>query len=160
MKAMIEIKIINSGNKWLHAVIDMFREYGDELNEDINFQDFGKELIDPLTKYGPPDGILLVALYEGLPAGCVALHALGDNETCEMKRLYVRPAYRSFHLGKTLCHAIIHEATRLNYKIMVLDTLEKLAPAVSLYKSLGFTETEPYYKSPLAGVLYMKKLLR
>jgi ribosomal protein S18 acetylase RimI-like enzyme len=157
---MIEIKTISSPGLEFQAVVEMFQEYRNELNENINFQDFGKELSNPLAKYGPPDGILLIALNNGTPAGCIALHALDSNETCEMKRLFVRPAFRSCHLGKTLCDALIHEAKKLNYKTMVLDTLERLKPAISLYKSLGFSETEPYYNNPLAGVIYIKKDLR
>jgi GNAT superfamily N-acetyltransferase len=154
---MIEIKTIGSRGLELEAAIDMFREYRDELNENINFQDFEKELSYPLAKYGPPDGVLLIALYNGSPAGCIALHALSGNEICEMKRLYVRPAFRSCHLGKKLCKALIEKAKKLNYKTMVLDTLERLKPAIALYKNLSFIETEPYYYNPLGGVIYMKK---
>jgi putative acetyltransferase len=157
---MIEIKTVIEEGKELETIVDMFREYNKELNENICFQDFEKELSNPLSKYGPPDGLLLIALYNGNPAGCIALHALGDSETCEMKRLYVRPPYRSLHLGETLCHTIIHEAGKLSYKTMVLDTLEKLKPAISLYKNLGFIETDPYYQNPLPQVVYMKKELR
>jgi putative acetyltransferase len=154
---MIQIKTIRSPGLELQAAADMFREYGNELNEDINFQNFEKELHDPLTKYGPPDGVLLIALFNGIPAGCVALHTLSARDTCEMKRLFVRPAYRSFSIGKKLSQAIINEAKTLKYKTMVLDTFKRLGPAISLYKSLGFTETEPYYNNPLTGVIYMKK---
>jgi Acetyltransferase (GNAT) family. len=154
---MIEIKTVNSPGLELEAAIDMFREYRNELNENINFQDFEKELSNPLAKYGPPIGVLLIALYDNSPAGCIALHALNSNEICEMKRLYVRPAFRCCHLGKKLCTALIDEAIKLNYKTMFLDTLERLKPAIALYKNLSFIEIEPYYYNPLGGVIYMKK---
>jgi putative acetyltransferase len=156
---MIEIKNISSPGLELQAVVDMFREYSKELNEDINFQDFEKELSNPLTKYGPPNGVLLIALVNGIPAGCIAMHALGNDETCEMKRLFVRPAYRSISLGKTLSNELILEAKKRNYKTMVLDTLKKLQPAILLYRSMGFIETEPYYINPLTDVIFMKKEL-
>jgi ribosomal protein S18 acetylase RimI-like enzyme len=156
---MIEIKTARTPGPELQAVVDMFREYSIELNENIDFQDFGKELKNPLIKYGPPKGVLLIALYKGNPAGCVAIHCLGNREECEMKRLYVRPAYRSHAVGKILCDAIILEAKKMNYKSMVLDTLKKLEPAISLYKSLGFRETDPYYSNPLPDVIYMRKEL-
>jgi ribosomal protein S18 acetylase RimI-like enzyme len=157
---MIEIKKISSQGMDLQTAATMFREYGKELNEDINFQDFEKELSNPLTKYGPPTGVLLIAFYDTVPAGCIALQALEGDSICEMKRLYVRPAYRHHSIGKILCDAIINEAKKLNYKTMVLDTLEKLESAISLYKRLGFIETEAYYNNPLKAVIYMKKDLK
>jgi len=154
---MTEIKTVSSPGAELRAIIDMFHEYSIELNEDINFQDFGKELSNPLEKYGPPNAALIIALHDGSFAGCVALRTLTSGKTCEMKRLYVRPDYRSHSIGVTLCEAIINKAKQMKFETMVLDTLEKLKSAVSLYKRLGFVETSPYNSSPLKGVIYMKK---
>ncbi len=154
---MIEIKTIRSPVPELQSAVEMFREYRMELDENIDFQDFEMELADPLLKYGPPGGIIFIALFDGAPAGCIALHALEGNEICEMKRLYVRPAYRSHSIGFKLCEALIREAKKMKYQAMVLDTLKKLEPAISLYIRLGFRETGPYYSNPLKDVIYMRK---
>src|SRR5882672_5339366 len=100
---MIEFKKICSQGMDLQMAAAMFREYSKELNEDINFQDFEKELNNPLAKYGPPTGVLLIAFYDAVPTGCIALQALEGNGICEMKRLYVRPAHRYHSIGKILC---------------------------------------------------------
>jgi len=156
---MTELKKIESPGIYLQEVVAMFREYSIELNENIDFQDFNKELADPLLKYGPPSGALFIAVHEGTPAGCIALHALDGKEICEMKRLYVRPAFRSHSIGIKLCDVLIRKAKEMNYKVMVLDTLKRLKPAISLYKRLGFRDTEPYYSNPLKDVVYMRKEL-
>jgi len=157
--AVITIMPVTSQGKLLNAVINMFNEYAVELNEDISFQHPGKEFNNPLVKYAPPKGALFVALYNEEPAGCVALHSLPQGGTCEMKRMYVRPEFRKYSIGRLLANAILDEAIRLGYERMVLDTLQKLEPAIRLYRSLGFKETLPYYNNPLSNVLFMEKKL-
>ncbi len=85
--------------------------------------------------------------------GCVALRQIGEG-LCEMKRLFVQPAFRGKGIGKALAQAIIEEGRRIGYKHMRLDTV--MEPAKSLYRSLGFLEIPPYQHVPVEGVVFME----
>src|SRR6185503_3433050 len=101
-------------------------------------------------EYVPPGGALLIARDKDAAAGCVALRKL-DASTGEMKRMYVRDAYRGSGLGRRLAAAIIEEAKKRKYRRVVLDTLPKLAPAIALYRDIGFRDTGPYLPNPTPG---------
>lgn len=133
----------------------LFREYETELGEDLCFQDFEGELSELPGVYGPPHGSLLLAEISGVAIGCVALRPLNKG-TCEMKRLYVRPSYRGSSFGRELAEEIVARARSKGYKLMRLDTLARLVPAVMLYRAMGFTECAPYYDNPIDGVVYME----
>ena len=75
---------------------------------------------------------------------------------CEMKRLYVRPAFRRFGLGRRLAQALMDEARRAGYSVMLLDTLDDMEAARGLYASLGFDEMAPYYFNPIPGAHYLR----
>ena len=113
--------------------------------------------------YVPPAGHLLLAYVDSELAGCGALRAFPDCDyanACEMKRLYVRPAYRRYGLGRALAQALLDEARRVGYSAMLLDTLDDMEAARELYASLGFEEVPPYYFNPLPGAHYLKAELR
>lgn len=133
----------------VEAVRILFREYADGLAVDLSFQDFDAELADPL---GFHEVVLLAA------GGCVALRRL-DARTCEMKRLYVRPAARGTGLGRALAEAVIAHARARGYERMLLDTLPSMTQARSLYASLGFRETDAYRYNPVAGTSFLELLL-
>jgi epoxyqueuosine reductase len=137
----------------LDAVRGLFREYEASLPFDLSFQSFEQELAGLPGRYAPPSGRLLVARCDGAFVGCVALRQIGDG-LCEMKRLFVQPAFQGKGIGKALARAIIEEARRIGYKRMRLDTV--LEPARSLYRSLGFREIPPYQHVPVAGVVFME----
>jgi GNAT superfamily N-acetyltransferase len=130
----------------------MFREYSAIVTEALCFQGFDEELAGLPGDYAPPTGALLIARDGAAAAGCVAMRRL-DVATGEMKRMYVRDAYRSTGLGRRLAEAIIEEARSRRHARLVLDTLPKLAPAIALYRDLGFRETAPYLASPTPGAL-------
>ena len=136
----------------------LFREYQQWLGVDLCFQDFAEELATLPGRYAPPRGRLLLAMVGANAAGCVALRPLEDG-VCEMKRLFVRPAWRGQGLGQRLARHIIADATALGYTVMRLDTLDTLESAMRLYTALGFQRCAPYYPNPLPGVVYWERML-
>lgn len=136
----------------LADVRSLFGEYAGLVAEALCFQNFGEELKALPGAYAPPGGVLLIARDGMAAAGCVGLRRI-DLDTGEMKRMYVREAYRGSGLGRRLALAVIEAARRLDYARVVLDTLPKLAPAIALYRDLGFRETHPYLASPTPGAL-------
>ena len=131
------------------AVRELFREYAAGLGLDLSFQGFDAELADPLGFYE----LVLLA-----PGACVALRRI-DAETCEMKRLFVRPAVRGGGLGRQLSETIVSEARARGYRRMLLDTLPTMAAARALYESLGFRETEAYRYNPVPGTMFLELAL-
>lgn len=150
--------IITEGDK-LDIIRNLFREYEKELDENICFQSFETELNDPLKKYGPPSGDLVLAYWNNEPAGCVALTRMKEDGACEMKRLYVKPSFRKNKIGVMLVEKLLISAKEKGYTTMRLDTLQKLESAIRLYKNFGFKNISAYYNNPLSGVVYMEKEL-
>jgi GNAT superfamily N-acetyltransferase len=135
---------------------ELFMEYAQSLGMNLCFQNFEQELAGLPGDYAPPDGRLLLAEYEGLLAGCAALHKW-ETGICEMKRLYLRPSFRGKGLGRALAEAIIAEARNIGYQRMRLDTIEPIMKdAVEMYRKLGFREMAPYRPNPIAGAMYME----
>ncbi len=146
----------------LQATALIFREYAESLGIDLTFQQFEQELSMLPGDYAAPRGSLLLAWVDGELAGCCALRPLDHVDLAnasEMKRLYVRPAFRRFGLGRLLAEAILDAARRQGYACVLLDTLDDMEAARSLYEDLGFEEVPPYYHSPIAGAHYLKVTL-
>jgi ribosomal protein S18 acetylase RimI-like enzyme len=156
---MLEIIKVQKEGAELESIRQLFRDYLKELNEDLCFQSFDKEVRDPLQKYGPPSGALFLALWKMELAGCIALTALPENGVCEMKRLYVVPAFRKLGIARHLVAQLQEAAITIGYSCMKLDTLERLQPAIRLYQEFGFTITRAYYSNPISQVVYMEKNL-
>ena len=156
---MLTVRNIYQNPGDIEEVRNLFREYAKALNENLCFQSFDEELENPLKKYGEPKGSLILVYYNDEPAGCIALQPLLKEGVCEMKRLYVRPPFRNKGIGDELINVLLKEAVKKGYKKMVLDTLERLEPALRLYAKHGFENTSPYYENPLAQVVYMQKEL-
>jgi ribosomal protein S18 acetylase RimI-like enzyme len=163
----------------LEATRDLFSEYAAALGVDLCFQNFDDELARLPGDYAEPRGALLVALVDaadstlpasahvlhraqGTPAhvaGCCALRPLDTADypnAAEMKRLYVRPAFRGLGLGRQLVEAILDAARSAGYACVLLDTLDDMETARTLYEELGFEEIPPYYHNPIAGSHYLK----
>lgn len=136
----------------------IFREYAASLDIDLAFQNFDWELATLPGEYASPRGALRLARVDGFVAGCCALRPLDTVDypnACEMKRLFVRPAFRGRGLGRQLAESVM-EAARLNaYRHILLDTLDDMEAARSLYTDLGFAEIPPYYHNPIAGAHYL-----
>jgi ribosomal protein S18 acetylase RimI-like enzyme len=139
----------------MEEVRGLLREYEASLGVSLCFQGFERELAALPGEYAPPAGRLLLALEAGQAVGCVALRKL-DEESCEMKRLYLRPEFRGKGAGRWLALVIIGEARKCGYKTMRLDTLPSMREAIALYESLGFKRIEPYCRNPVPGAVFME----
>lgn len=143
----------------IRAVSELFQEYAASLEINLDFQGFEQELAQLPGDYAEPRGALLLALVDGEVAGCCALRPLDEvdyGNASEMKRLYVRKAFRGFGLGRQLAEAILEVARRLEYASVLLDTLNEMEAARALYEELGFVEIPPYYHNPVPGAHYLK----
>jgi ribosomal protein S18 acetylase RimI-like enzyme len=142
----------------VEAARALFAEYAASLGVDLGFQGFDEELARLPAGYLPPTGSLLLAETPAGIVGCVAVRAFEDD-ACELKRLYVRPAGRGAGLGRTLTEQAIAAARRLGYRRMRLDTLPAMQTAYALYRGLGFREIEPYRFNPVPGTRYLELVL-
>ena len=140
----------------------LFQEYTDMLCAAdpgmagyLGQQNYDEEIRHLEKKYGPPKGRLYLARVDGKPAGCVALHPL-EGDTCELKRLYVRPQYRGHKLGRLLVDKIIADARAEGYPCLLLDTLDFLTTAIALYREAGFYVSEPHLYSPMDCSVFMR----
>ena len=137
----------------------IFREYAEALTVDLCFQDFDAELAGLPGDYAAPSGLLLLGYVDGELAGCGAFRALADVDypnACEMKRLFVRRAFRRFGIGRVLAQTLLERAAETGHSTMLLDTLDEMEAARGLYASLGFHEIPPYYFNPIPGAHYLK----
>lgn len=143
----------------IDAAREIFRDYARSLPIDLGFQNFESELAALPGDYAAPGGRLLLGWVGRELAACGALRELADVDyanACEMKRLYVRPAFRGRGLGRLLAQSLLDEARAVGYSAMLLDTLDDMESARELYASLGFEEIPPYYFNPIAGAHYLK----
>ena len=156
----VEFQLVEADTpQLLQAAREIFREYAGSLQIDLCFQDFEGELAGLPGDYGAPHGVLLLAFADQALAGCGALRPLRDVDhanACEMKRLFVRRAFRRFGLGRVLAQALIDHARAAGYSSMLLDTLDEMESARALYANLGFQEVAPYYFNPIPGAHYLK----
>jgi putative acetyltransferase len=156
--ATFEILRASSSDELL-AIRSLFEDYQTDLGVDLGFQGFTDELLNLPGDYAEPGGALLLALVDGVPAGCCALRPLPNTDhlnACEMKRLFVRRAFRGFGLGRQLVEHTMTLAHLAGYTTMLLDTLSDMEAARALYQEAGFVEVAPYYHNPLPGAHYLK----
>jgi putative acetyltransferase len=140
----------------------LFVEYQRDLGIDLCFQGFQEELDTLPSAYSEPGGGLFLATVDGVAAGCCAFRPLVASDhpnACEMKRLFVRAAFRGFGLGRLLVDATVTHARLAGYSNMLLDTLSDMEAARALYQEVGFVEVAPYYHNPLPGAHYLKVAL-
>jgi GNAT superfamily N-acetyltransferase len=140
----------------LQAVKELFWEYLTWAN-DMNEREFGLRLdiakmleedMADLEKFMPPEGRLLLTHIEGFIAGCICLKKLRPN-IGEVKRLYVKPAFRRKGIGKMLVEKLLEEARKVGYGMIRLDSTRYMVNAHDLYRSFGFQEIAPYPESEI-----------
>lgn len=143
------------------TIRQLFTEYTDFLMEEapqfrsyLQLQNYDEEIAHLEYKYGPPAGRLYLALVNGEPAGCIALRPL-EGRRCEMKRLYVRPAFRGYGLGRLLTERILADARAIGYGEVLLDTFPFLHQALTMYRHMGFREIGRYNDSPLEETMFL-----
>ncbi len=137
--------------EYTHMLVELDPKFQKSLDE----QNYDEELEHLEEKYGLPGGRLYLAWQDGQLAGCVGMKRL-DERTGELKRLYVRPAFRGQHLGRKLVERIIEDARSLGYRRLMLDTMPELVSARRMYENMGFVVTERYNNSPLDTTIFME----
>jgi ribosomal protein S18 acetylase RimI-like enzyme len=158
IKLLMDLAIVNAETaEQTAAARELMVEYAQTLGFELCFQNFDQEMRALPGKYAPPAGRLLLAYSSGAAAGVVAMRPLDDPGVCEMKRLYVRPAFRGLSLGRALAERLIAEAAAAGYTRMRLDTVPgKMDSAIALYRELGFRQIDAYYPTPVRETLFLE----
>jgi ribosomal protein S18 acetylase RimI-like enzyme len=150
--------IARAGPGDIGVVRTLFTEYQQSLGISLDFQNFDAELAGLPGAYAPPRGALLLAAVADQAIGCVAMRPL-DDDTAEMKRLYVRPTAWGGGLGRRLAETIVAAARAAGYRRMRLDTFETMTAAIALYRSMGFVDIPPYSSKAVEGLRWFEKAL-
>ncbi|MEZ4829565.1 MAG: GNAT family N-acetyltransferase [Bacteroidia bacterium] len=154
---MIEIVIAGTGDH-LSGIKTLFTEYAQIRNYDVALGDFQAELLGLPGKYASPGGCLLLAQIGQQPAGCIAFQPL-EPGICEMKRMFVSPAFRGMGIGTALIESLLKEARNAGHKIMRLDTHPWMLQAHKLYLKAGFYEISRYNSNPTPGIRFFEKII-
>jgi putative acetyltransferase len=109
LPAAPDFECFSANDADIAAVRSLWREYWDSVNLPPDFQGFDEELGTLPGVYAPPAGRLLLATWDGEPAGTAAFRLLSAS-ACEAKRLYVRPLYRGKGVGGDLVRKLVEEA--------------------------------------------------
>lgn len=148
-----------SSRQQLDQVRELFHEYWRAFDFSPCFQNFADEVAGLPGDYAPPRGRLALALVDGASAGCVALRPLAMPAACEMKRLYVRDAFRGHGAGIALVQWLMQQAREAGYTQIYADTMPVMARALAMYERLGFQRTEPYSAQATDGAIYLSLAL-
>jgi GNAT superfamily N-acetyltransferase len=113
----------------------------------------------------PPNGVLLVARYEGEPMGTAGVRLMGEADgdmkgirTAELKRVFLREEARGKGGAALLLAAAEDAARALGAERIILDTRLDLVEARALYARHGYEESEPLTERMYAECWYAKKL--
>jgi putative acetyltransferase len=147
--------IAHAGPGDIATIRGLFDEYWNSFGFTPCFQGFDREVAELPGAYAPPGGRLALAVLDGQAAGCVALRRF-DEERCEAKRLYVRPAFRGRGLGRDLLQWVISEARAAGYREIVGDTMPVMSQALEMYDRVGFERTEAYSEKATPGAIYLR----
>lgn len=151
---MTDYLIAETAEDYRNAAM-LFQEYAAWLNIDLGFQHFEEELDALQTMYAKPEGGIILCQTTGGMIGCVGIRKINDD-TAELKRMYIKPAFQNRGMGKQLLQKAIELACSLHYKSIRLDTLDHMTAAINLYKKFGFCEIPAYYHNPNKNALYFE----
>ena len=136
----------------------LFIQYLQSLSFEITFQDVDRELAEIHIEYNLPTGVLLLAYDGDNPIACAGVRKI-DGQICELKRMFVDPAYRGHQLGQRILQQSLDESRSLGYRYLRLDTVPEMQAAIKLYHAAGFYAIEPYRFNPMPGAIFMEKEL-
>ena len=143
-------------------LIPLYEEYAEMLlrtdpvfADSLAQQNYDEEIAHLEEKYAPPKGRIYLVYVDGKVAGCVGMKP-SDEEHAELKRLFVRPAFRGRNLGEKMTRRIMDDAREAGYKWLRLDTLPGLKSALKLYRRMGFYEIAPYYDCLVPKTIFME----
>jgi putative acetyltransferase len=153
----IVIKIANTSQEFDDGR-RLYQQYAKSLYIDLSFQDFHNELKTMEKHYNKPKGALLLAYNDTVAVGCVGIREI-DQDTAELKRMFVLTEYRGYKIGMKLLELAIDIANELNYKKIRLDTLPTMKEAQNLYRLFGFYEIPPYRFNPIKETIFLEKKL-
>lgn len=154
---MIHYYLAETDNDYAAAAF-LFKEYAASININLDFQHFENELRDLRKMYAAPLGGIILAKYGKEIIGCVAIRKINEHAG-ELKRMYVQPGHQNNGIGKILLEKALELAKAYNYKVVKLDTLNYMLPAIFLYEQAGFYKTPPYYHNPNETAVYFEKVL-
>jgi ribosomal protein S18 acetylase RimI-like enzyme len=119
-----------------------------ELGVDLDIETLHEQTMRELHKFAPPHGRLLLARQASQVAGIACLREIKPG-VGEIKRMYVRPAFRRQGIGRALTERLLSEARAIGYTSLRLDSTCFMQAAHALYRSLGFRQIEPYPESEI-----------
>jgi len=154
---MFKIITVNTEVEYAEAS-SLFKEYAEWLNIDLSFQNFEEELLQLKEMYSAPTGDIFLLQQENEFIGCVAIRKKEEG-IAELKRMYIKPTTRKSGGGTLLLEKALADATLLGYKLIRLDTLANMTPAINLYKKHGFYEIAPYYFNPEENAVFFERKL-
>jgi ribosomal protein S18 acetylase RimI-like enzyme len=167
---MITVEAVGAGEESARtraALRRVLHEYEQFLQKsgpaNFNFVVFAAEIATAPAAYAERGGEMLLATVDGAEAGCIAYRSGDDESTarsCEIKRLFVLPNYRSCGLGKRLVTAAMERAAARGYKRAYLDTdIQTMPAAFRTYSELGFKEYARTESAPGVPLVFLDREL-
>ena len=160
---MSEIKLLTAETAAHYAqFLAMLREYAESSSNSDSLMSgtITKDLAGAIERYQPPLGCAVLALVGDTVVACGALSPVsGHPGDGELKRMFVRPAYRGTGLGRRIAAHVIDRARALGYRRVVLSTYIASLEARNLYQSMGFRAIAPFKETTLKDLMFMGKEL-
>ncbi len=141
----------------------LLAEYGNYMFTELGLvagkENFFKELeYFPGSSYLPPLGLFVIVKAGDAWIGCVGIRNF-NGDSCEMKRMYIRPAFRGRRIGLAMCQFVIKWSCKSGYRRILLDSNVEMKEAVALYRHCGFKEIEPYCINENNNPVFMEYVL-
>lgn len=136
------------------AAIAIIREYCEAIQVVVRDTDYD------LRHYIRDTGCgVWLAWAENSVVGCIVLRPLPEiPDAGEVKRLYVRPAYRGYGAASGLLRCLEEFAAACGVRWLYLDTKDDLHEAIGFYKRHGYTPCERYNENPQATIFMRKQM--